>query len=81
MPWIDVIDHVKSTGLLKKELDKAVQRAGRVWNIVGIMSQNPLTMKSSMELTGHIMYGKSTLSRSQREMLAVVTSSASHCVY
>ena len=81
MPWIEMITRERATGMLKRELDKAFDRAGRVWNIVGIMSQNPRAMKSSMDFYGAIMFGKSPLSRSQREMLAVVTSAANHCVY
>jgi alkylhydroperoxidase family enzyme len=45
------------------------------------MSQNPRAMKTSMDFYGAIMFGKSPLSRSQREMLAVVVSAANHCIY
>ncbi|MEM7802975.1 MAG: carboxymuconolactone decarboxylase family protein [Chloroflexota bacterium] len=81
MAWIDVISLEKATGLLKKEYEKALKRAGRIWNIVSIMSQNPRTQKASMELYGSIMYGDSPLSRSQREMLAVVVSATNACIY
>ena len=76
MPWIKTFTIEEATGLLKKEYDKALKRAGRIWNIVSIMSQNPRAMKSSMDFYGVLMYGPSPLSRSQREMLAVVTSVA-----
>ena len=81
MPYIKVIAHEESTGLLKTEYDAAVKRAGRIWNIVGIMSQNPQVLKASMEIYLAIMYGPSPLSRTQREMLAVVVSATNHCVY
>lgn len=81
MPWIEVISLEKATGVLKQELEKAIQRAGRIWNIVAIMSQNGRVMKASMEMYGAAMFGPSPLSRSQREMLAVVVSVANHCVY
>jgi len=45
------------------------------------MSQNPRAMKASMDFYGAIMFGASPLSRSQREVLAVVTSAANGCVY
>lgn len=81
MPWIDVIDLDTARGSLQKEYEKALERAGRIWRIVSIMSQNPRSMKCSMDFYGAIMFGKSPLSRSQREMLAVVVSVANQCVY
>lgn len=81
MPWIHQILPGEATGLLKKELDKAIQRAGRVWGIVQIMSLNARTMKASMELYGALMHGQSPLSRRQREMLATVVARELGCVY
>ncbi len=81
MPWIKTVALPDATGFLKKQYDAAIKRAGRIWNIVGIMSPNPRVMKSSMDFYGAIMFGQSPLSRSQREMLAVVTSAANHCIY
>lgn len=81
MPWIKVFSLEEATGALKREYDKALKRAGRIWRIVSIMSQNPRVMNSSMEFYSAIMYGRSPLSRSQREMLAIVVSAANHCTY
>ncbi|HSG15458.1 MAG TPA: carboxymuconolactone decarboxylase family protein [Anaerolineae bacterium] len=81
MPWIEVIPLEKAKGALRKEYDAALERAGRIWNIVSIMSQNPRAMKTSMDFYSALMYGRSPLSRSQREMLAVVVSATNHCVY
>jgi uncharacterized peroxidase-related enzyme len=81
MPWIEVISLEKARGALRREYDAALKRAGRIWNVVSIMSQNPRIMKASMDLYSGVMYCQSPLSRSQREMLAVVVSSANHCVY
>jgi alkylhydroperoxidase family enzyme len=81
MPWIEVVSLEKARGALKREYDAALKRAGRIWNIVSIMSQNPRTMKASMDLYGAVLFCRSPLSRSQREMLAVVVSASNHCVY
>ncbi len=81
MPYIKQITIDQATGLLKRELEKAVARAGRVWNIVQIMSLNGRTLKSAMEMYGATMFAESPLSRQQREMLAVVVSKANHCDY
>ena len=81
MAWIKVISLEEATGFLKQQLDAAMKRAGRIWGIVGIMSLNPRVMKTSMDFYGALMYGRSPLSRGQREMLAVVVSAANHCEY
>lgn len=81
MPWIHQIPVEKARGLLKAEFDKATRRAGRVWNIVHIMSLNPRVMKASMEQYIAIMFGPSPLSRLQRELLATVVSTELDCHY
>ncbi|MDE2807532.1 MAG: carboxymuconolactone decarboxylase family protein [Gemmatimonadota bacterium] len=81
MPYIDIIPLKRATGLLKKQYEAALARAGRIWGIVSIMSPNPRAMKVSMDFYKTLMYGPSPLSRGQREMLAVVVSAANHCVY
>ena len=45
MPWIQQISIDEATGQLKREFDKAIRRAGRVWHIVHIMSVNPRVLK------------------------------------
>ena len=81
MAWIKVFSYEEATGLLKQEYDKAIKRAGRIWNIVAIMSQNPRAMKGAMDFYGMIMMGGSPLSRAQREMLATVVSAENDCLY
>lgn len=81
MPWIHVIPLAEAAGMLRQQYEAAIRRAGRIWNIVSIMSQNPRAMKASMDFYGALMHGQSPLSRSQREMIAVVVSRANGCVY
>ena len=81
MPWIRQIQIGKATGLLKKELDAAKHRGGRVWNIVHIMSLNPQVLKASMRHYQAIMFGDSPLSRMQREIIATVVSLELNCHY
>lgn len=81
MPWIKQIPVEEATGLLKAELDKALQRAGRVWHIVHIMSLNARLLRDSIQFYISAMLGESPLSRAQREMLAVVVSAENHCRY
>jgi alkylhydroperoxidase family enzyme len=81
MPWIRTVGLDRATGYLKKQLEAAVARAGRVWHIVGIMSLNPRVLGTSMDFYAAVMYGRSPLSRGQREMLAVVVSRVNRCRY
>lgn len=81
MPHVHVVPYDESSGVVREEYDAAVARAGRIWNIVSIQSQLPEVMRDSMRIYRTIMYGKSKLSRAQREMMAVVTSQANECHY
>ncbi len=81
MAWIRQIPHDEATGLLRRELDAAVGRAGRVWNIVQVMSLNAPVLKSAMAQYAAVMFGPSPLSRFQRELLATVVSAELRCFY
>ena len=81
MTYLRLIDERDATGALREEYDAAVERAGKVFNIVKAMSLNPAVLKASMELYRQIMHGPSELSRAERELLATVVSSANRCHY
>lgn len=81
MAWIKTIPPEEATGRLKKQYDEATRRAGRVFNIVGLQSLNPGVLDASIRLYIAIMFGPSSLSRAEREMIAVVTSQANDCFY
>ncbi len=81
MPWIKTIAPEEATGELKRLYDAAVRRAGRVFNIVRVQSLNPPVLDASMKIYLAVMYGPSSLSRAEREMLATVTSWANDCFY
>lgn len=81
MPWIQQVPVDEATGRLREHFDAAIRRAGRVWNIVHIMSINPRVLESSMRLYIDIMRGRSPLTRAQRELLATVVSAELDCHY
>jgi alkylhydroperoxidase family enzyme len=70
-----------ASGALAHEYDDAVERAGKVFNIVKAMSPNPSVLRRSMALYSGIMHGPSELSRVERELLAVVVSRENDCHY
>ncbi len=81
MAHIKLIDEGEAEGLLAEEYDAAVERAGKVFNIVKAMSLRPGVLRASMELYKEIMLGESGLSRRERELLATVTSAEQSCHY
>lgn len=81
MAWIRTISYQESTGKLRQEYDKAIRRAGRVFNIVRIMGLKPTQLQRSIDFYITLMHGPSNLSRAQREMLAVLVSKTNHCHY
>jgi uncharacterized peroxidase-related enzyme len=81
VPHIRLIDPDDATGPLKEEYEAAVERAGKVYNIVRSMSLNPAVLRQSMELYKAIMFGPSGLTRQERELLATVVSATNECYY
>ena len=81
MAYIRLIDEGEAEGLLAEEYDAAVERAGKVFNILKAMSLRPGVLRASMELYKEIMFGESGLSRQERELLATVTSAEQSCHY
>lgn len=81
MAWIKQVPVAEATGLLKEQFDTAIQRAGRVYNIVHAMSVSPRVMRDSIGLYVTLMHGESALSRVQRELLATVVSAELRCHY
>ena len=81
MAWIEQVPEEDAGSALEQEYAAARQRAGKVWNIVKLMSLNPAVLHESMDLYSAAMKGESPLSRVQREMIAVVVSKANNCHY
>jgi alkylhydroperoxidase family enzyme len=81
VPWIEQVPIEEADGLLKQQFDEAMKRAGRVWNIVHVMSLNPAALRDNIRLYITLMMGESPLSRTQRELLATVTSAELECHY
>ncbi len=81
MPYIKTVAPEQATAPLEREYDAATRGAGRIYNIVSIQSLNPRVLSASMNLYGAMMHGPSSLSRVEREMIAVVVSRHNDCFY
>jgi len=80
--WIEVIPEQDAAGELKNlyeaEFDSEKQGTD---NILAVHSLNPPTLRAHADLYHTVMHSKSPLSRTEREMVAVVVSSINKCHY
>jgi alkylhydroperoxidase family enzyme len=68
-------------GRLESVYRAAVERAGKVFQILQVQSLNASVLAASMGLYQAIMHGDSPLSRVEREAIAVTVSRANDCFY
>lgn len=80
--WIEVVPESQAQGLLRelyeKEWDKQHQL---VDNILKVHSLHPETLRAHVDLYRTVMYGKSAITRPEREMIGVVVSAINQCHY
>ena len=81
MPFIDVIEPNEATGILKEIYSDLQKSRGKLAMVHKIQSLNPESITAHMDLYMTVMFGKSPLKRSRREMMAVVVSAANNCDY
>ncbi len=87
MAWIRMIREPEAEGFLAQLLRK-LRRPGTqegeidsVDNVLKIHGLNPPTLRTHYDLYKSVMFGRSPLSRAQRETIAVVVSAANACRY
>ena len=81
MAWIRVIPPGEASGELKDSYDLMRDSDGNVANILTVESLNSAALRAHYNLYKVLMFGPSELSRAQREMVAVVVSTANRCHY
>ncbi len=81
MAWIETIAENEAEGDLKRQYEAAVKRAGKVYNVVKLLSLRPDVMRTFLNLYLQLMHGPSRLSPRERELVATVVSWANHCHY
>ena len=81
MSWIDIIDEEDAEGRLKEVYDRVAGARGKVSNIMRVHSLKPEAMDTHMELYKAVVFGKSGLSREEREVVATAVSVANECPY
>ena len=81
MPRITVINHSEATGRLKEIYDDLVKSRGKLADVHKIQSLRPESIMAHMALYMEIMYSRSELSRSERELIGTIVSIANGCKY
>ena len=81
MSWIEEIEISEAEGKLAEMYAALVKQRGKVSNILKVHSLNPDAMGDHLDLYMTLMFGKSGLSRAEREAVAVVVSANNDCEY
>lgn len=81
MAWIKTISPAEALGDLLEQYDRMRDPSGNVANILQVHSLNPAALRAHFDLYRTLMFGRSELSRAQREMVAVVVSKTNGCHY
>jgi uncharacterized peroxidase-related enzyme len=81
MSWIEEIEVTEADGKLAEMYAALIKQRGKVSNILKVHSLNPDAMGDHLDLYMTIMFGKSGLSRAEREAIAVVVSASNECQY
>lgn len=81
MSWIEEVEVSEAEGKLAETYAALIRQRGKVSNILKVHSLNPDAMSNHLDLYMTIMFGKSGLSRAEREAIAVVVSASNDCQY
>jgi uncharacterized peroxidase-related enzyme len=81
LAWIRAISEDKATGDLKRTYEEVSRTRGKISNIMRAQSLNPNALRYFLGLYVSLVYGKSGLSRAEREMIATVISAHNRCDY
>ena len=81
MSWIEEIELTEAEGKLAETYSRLMEKRGKVSNILQVQSLNPDSLDRHLDLYMTIMFGKSGLSRAEREAIAVVVSATNDCEY
>ena len=81
MSWIEEIEVSEADGKLAEMYAQLLKQRGKVSNILKAHSLNPAAMSDHLDLYVTLMFGKSGLSRLEREAIAVVVSANNDCAY
>ncbi len=81
MAWIREIEEHEADGEIGELYGRLREERGKVSNILKVHSLNPGALQRHLDLYMHLLFGRSGLSRAERESIAVAVSGANRCDY
>jgi alkylhydroperoxidase family enzyme len=81
MRWIKVTDVPDAEGALREAYDEVASTSSEVGNILKAHSLHPKVLTAHLHLYRELMFGRSELSRAERETIAVAVSVVNECHY
>lgn len=81
LAWINTIPEDKATGDLKRTYEHVLRTRGKISNIMRAQSLNPNALRFFLDLYVTLLFGKSGLTRAEREMIATIVSARNGCEY
>jgi len=79
--WIKITGEQEAQGELQAVYKSVKNARGSVSNVMRVQSLDPESIRLHLDLYLHLMFGKSTLTRLEREMIAVAVSQSNQCSY
>jgi uncharacterized peroxidase-related enzyme len=81
MSWIREIDEGKAAGHIAETYARLINQRGKLSNILKVQSLNAGALDAHLDLYMQLMFGRSGLSRAERESIGVTVSAANRCDY
>jgi uncharacterized peroxidase-related enzyme len=81
MSWIEEIETADARGELGEIYAELQKKRGEISNILKVHGLNPAALSDHLELYMTLMFGRSGLSRLEREAIGVVVSATNECEY
>jgi alkylhydroperoxidase family enzyme len=81
MAWIATIPEASADGELRQAYLKVRAARGAVANIYQVHSVRPQVMAAHLDLYRELMFGRSELTRGEREAIALAVSATNGCRY
>jgi alkylhydroperoxidase family enzyme len=81
MAWITTNPDPSADGELRDAYHKVRAARGEVANIYQVHGVHPQVMTAHLELYRELMFGRSELTRAEREAIALAVSAANGCRY
>jgi alkylhydroperoxidase family enzyme len=81
MTWIKIIDVPEAAGALRDAYEEVASARGEVGNILKVHSLHPKVLTAHLHLYRELMFGRSELSRAERETIALAVSVVNRCHY